>query len=115
MRHFCVEDHCLHLHPFQLIFCKTCNFTLLSLRVLEEQDADKEVQEEETAYKDEDYKEDGLLDVSLVLGSAIHFCNVHSLVHDGGPAFERRDHKESHHCLAHVIEIGIVSEPLASL
>ena len=58
MGNLSLYNHYLQLFPVDHLLCKAFLFFSLSLLVLEEEDADEEVKEEETANEDENDKED---------------------------------------------------------
>ena len=113
--HLCIEDHLLHFTPEQLLLTETGCLSLLRFGVLEEQHTNEEVVENEAAYQNEDDEENCLLNVTMVLRSIVQLRHIESLIHYGGPTLERRNHKETHHRLAHVVKVGVVALPFAPI
>ena len=66
----------------------TSVLSFLCLRILQEKNANKEVEEEKAADENEQNKEDCLLHVILIHWPKSCFCGVHRLVHYGWPALE---------------------------
>ena len=88
MRGLSLDNKVLYLAPVKLCTRKACLFSSLSFLVLEEEDANEELEEEETSYQDE-YDEEGRVSGTvLVLGTIVYFCNINGLVHNVRPALE---------------------------
>lgn len=55
-----------------------------------------------------------MLHVALIRRPIIDSRNIHGLMHDIWPAFQRGYDEKRHHSLLYVVEIRIVTEPLAA-
>ena len=109
-----LQDHGLHLDPVQVLLSEALLLCLVGLCVLEEQDADEEVEEEETANQYEQNEEPSLVGLALGQRALVGAYDVERLVHDVWPAFQRRDNEKGEHRLPNVVEVRIPDHPLSS-
>ena len=92
-----------------MVFAVSCIFFLLCLLVFQKEYSNEEIEEEKAANHDENYEENHVAWAVLFFRSVVAPGNVYGLEHNVRPAFERRDNEKSHHCLADVVEIRVVS------
>ena len=121
LRHICglvfwlsLQDKPLNIHPTQSFGRKS--FVLLGhcLIIIEEENAAKEVKEEETSNQDEYDEEDHSLFVEFLFRTLVNLCNIQGVDHDIGPTFKTGNDEKGDHGVTDIVKIVIENRPLTS-
>ena len=110
-------DHFHHVDPFYLVIFEHQRsfFFLLGILEFTEDNTDEEIEEQERADEDENYKEVCIFWAGEKFGTYPLTLDVHCLIHVVWPILHCGDRKQSEHGLGDRVIIELLNKPVSSM